>query len=133
MSAWGDRWGGRWGGRWGAVGTVTPPVIPPSAVNYQGGGGSGLGRKKRRNERQELFDAIERSIRAQLEAPGVEEVEPVAASVTVEKEDWSKLKQYAADNEELSARLTALKRDLDRYEAEQQALRDDDEDFWMMV
>ena len=133
-NSWGSSWGSAWGSTWGGS-VVVPPVIPPASVYYQGGGGTGLGggkRKKRRNERQELFAAIEASIREQLWPPEIEADEP-APVVTVPREDWTKLREYAADNAVLSARLTALKRDLDLYEAEQQALRDDDEDFWMMV
>lgn len=106
---------------------------PPATIYYQGDGKT---RRKRRDRRKELFDALEATIREQVVGPPLVDAQdtPIPVlSVPAVAEDLAQLKDYAVDNAILSQRLAALIDDLKRIdEAQRQAMQDDDDD-WMMM
>lgn len=122
----------------GTIGTS----IPPGTINYQGDGY--VRRKKRRNRTQELFDALEASIRCQvlgepMPSDVAEETTTLAAvpvSLTATHYDAAvrHLIALASDHALLSARVVQLQYDLAAYErrVREQGERDDEDD-WMML
>ena len=116
--------------------------ISPGTINYQGDGYKR--KRKKRNRTQELFDALEASIRYIVlgepipgevaDTPDALATVPVSLTASVYDPAIRHLIALASDQAVLSARVHRLQHDLAVYERHILDQRDrDDEDDWMML
>ena len=130
-----------WAGRLVSIGGIDVPVIPPSTIDHQAGGG-GEKKRTRRKRTYELFAEMERTIWTELTGPVVVEapartVAPVAPVVALEKGYDHALDQLlatAGEYEELSRRVQTLRANITAYQRDRQrAIDEDDEDVWLLM
>ena len=123
---------------------ILETTIAPPTVNYQAGGAGHPGRKRKREEADELFRGIERTLQEALGlvAPVVDDP-PVAANALREPDrpQWSperletaveRLTEIAAGHRNLEARLARLREAIATADREARLL-DDDEDTWLLM
>jgi hypothetical protein len=121
---------------------ILEAVAGPTVFYQAGGAGYPVRKRKRRHETQALFDRMERTLREAvgLDSPVVAEPEGRAAA-PIETAPWTPerleagladLAALAAGSARLEARFARLQRLLDERRHDL-ALRDDDEEFWMLM
>ena len=125
---WGTSWGTSWASSWDRAEVIEPTVV------LIGGDDAPGAKRKRRKADHDLFQEIESTVHALLhpapvEAPAISPVVPESARRAVDE-----LVVLAQGQHDLLQRAAALRAELREYEAQRQALLEQDEEdalIWM--